>query len=146
MDPSLAPRAREALELRGASKNRAFALSSLRRFYRSRYSGRLRALYRHSSKSSSQNQMSSAEGMRIVNPLRRQLQRGLRRVGSGFQEPRARPRPAGLDDCFINGEGTSAERGLVCFPVTMHMRILTMRNMRWMRRAAPAAARRWPGS
>ena len=45
MDPSLAPRAREALELRGASKNRAFALSSLRRFYRSRYSGRLRALY-----------------------------------------------------------------------------------------------------
>ena len=60
MDPSLAPRAREALELRGASKNRAFALYSLRRFYRSRYSGRLRALYRHSSKSSSQNQMSSA--------------------------------------------------------------------------------------
>ena len=44
MDPSLAPRAREALELRGASKNRAFALSPLRRFYRSSYSGRLRAL------------------------------------------------------------------------------------------------------
>ncbi len=46
MDPSLAPRAREALELRGASKNRSFALYSLRRFYRSRYSGRLRALCR----------------------------------------------------------------------------------------------------
>ena len=44
MDPSLAPRAREALELRGASKNRAFALYSLNIFYRSRYSGRLRAL------------------------------------------------------------------------------------------------------
>ena len=95
MDPSLAPRAREALELRGASKNRAFALSPLRRFYRSRYSGRLRALYEALLEVlSSQNQMSSAEGMRIVNPLRRQLQTGLRRVGSGFQEPRARPRPA----------------------------------------------------
>ena len=45
MDPSLAPRAREALDLRGASKNRAFALYLLRPFYRSRYSRRLRALY-----------------------------------------------------------------------------------------------------
>ena len=54
---------------------------------------------------------------------------------------RARVRdPPRLDDGFIHGEGTSSEGGLACLPVTMYERILTMRKMRLMRRAAPAAA------
>ena len=53
---------------------------------------------------------------------------------------RARVRdPPRLDDGFIHGEGTSSEGGLACLPVTMYERILTMRKMRLMRRAAPPA-------